>query len=546
MAGGVILLLIVTGAVYSVSQVLMLHNRVTTTYSQVIGFNHSLRAWLSDAGQGLETYQATGYRPALDVVINGPELEAAGFHELLVDDLGADADLVVSFEALLGQIEDWQTDFVGPVVATVATGGAETIPPELLSLGDTLFVQAQQAADELAEDLSQARSAASVQFVRWNLNLFMTVILLTVAALAMGLALWFTLRRRIVEPLADLASKAEAVSGGALTQEVRTQAPGEIAALARAVDAMRVELVDQMAAAQEAAQEIALAHQHLTEQAEELRRSNRDLEQFAYVASHDLQEPLRKVASFTQLLRKRYGGQLDERADQYIDFAVDGAKRMQQLIQDLLGFSRVGRVHEDPGPVDLGEACRTAVSTFDATIAATRAEVEIGVLPTVVGQQTLLVQLFQNLLGNALKFRDPERQLRISVGAERREDGWELWCTDNGIGIDAKYVDRVFVIFQRLHPKDVYDGTGIGLALCKKIVEYHGGEIWIDTSSDTPPRCGTTVRWTLADIPRVSSVAQGSSCIQTPDGRASSVVQHDPRASSALRQHVADGAQGGS
>ena len=501
--GGVILLLSVIGAVYSVSQVLTLQHRVATTYSQAIGFNHSVRAWLSDAAAALDTYEATGYEPALQVIINSPDFGESRVHSAMVDDLSADDDLVASFETLVDEIADWQTMVAGPAVAAVGTESDDSVPPELIAAGDALFAQAQQTADDLAQDLTAARTAASEEFVRWNVNLIMTVILLAVAALATGLVVWFTLQRRVVEPLADLASKAEAVSGGALTQEVRTRAPGEIAALARSVDAMRVELVDQMAAAQEAAEEIAAAHRHLTEQAVELRRSNRDLEQFAYVASHDLQEPLRKVASFTQLLRKRYGGQLDERADQYIDFAADGAKRMQQLIQDLLGFSRVGQAAAVPAPVQLGEACRTAVSTFDAVITSTGAVVEIGDLPTVVGQQTLFVQLFQNLVGNAVKFRDPHRRLRISIGATRRADGWELWCTDNGIGIDAKYVDRVFVIFQRLHPKDVYDGTGIGLALCKKIVEHHGGEIWIDTSR-TPPWTGTSVRWTVPDIPRVS------------------------------------------
>ena len=505
-AGGVLLLLIVSGAVYSVSQVLTLQHRVTSTYHDAIVFNDLLRSWLTESSTALDIYQSTEYLPALQTVINAPDLEAGDFQAILADDLGADSEMVASFESLLAQIDDWRTTFVGPAVAAVAAGGVDSVPVELTTQGDELFEQALEAADDLAVDLERDRAVANEQFVRWNLNLFMTVVLLTVAALAVALALWFTLHRRIVDPLADLASKAEAVSRGALTQEVRTRAPGEIASLARAVDAMRVELVNQMAAAQEAAQEIAAAHQHLTEQAEELRRSNRDLEQFAYVASHDLQEPLRKVASFTQLLRKRYGGELDERADQYIDFAVDGAKRMQLLIQDLLGFSRVGRVHEPPAPVDLEQACRTAVATFDATIAAQGAVVEIGELPTIVGQPTLLVQLFQNLVGNSLKFRDPDRAPRITIGAARRGDGWELWCTDNGIGIDARYVDRVFVIFQRLHAKDVYDGTGIGLALCKKIVEYHGGEIWIDdaASSGTLAGTGTTVRWTLRDIVRVS------------------------------------------
>lgn len=499
-AGGVVLLIIVSGAVYSVVQVLTLQERVTSTYYDALAFNDTLHAWLEDAVRAVETYQATGYPPALEVVLDVPVLDTAGFRRELAHDLGEDSDLVGTFDRLVEEIDDWQETVGTPVTGDLAFR-RESVPPDQIDLGAPLLVQAEATARGLAEDLTQARTAANEQFVRWNLNLFMNVVVLTFAALAVGLGLWFILRRRIVEPLSDLASQAEAVSGGALTQQVRTDAPGEIAALARAVDAMRVELVDQMAAAHDAAREIAAAHQHLTEQAEELRRSNRDLEQFAYVASHDLQEPLRKVASFTQLLRKRYGGQLDERADEYIDFAVDGARRMQQLIQDLLGFSRVGRALEPANPVDLREACRMAVSTFDA-MAAHGAVVEIGELPTIVGQQGLLVQLFQNLVGNALKFRDPLRVPRISIGATRHAEAWELWCADNGIGIDPRYADRVFVIFQRLHTHEVYDGTGIGLALCKKIVEYHGGEIWIEARPcDTQP--GTSVHWTLPDNPRV-------------------------------------------
>ena len=207
-----------------------------------------------------------------------------------------------------------------------------------------------------------------------------------------------------------------------------------------------------------------------TEQAEELRRSNRDLEQFAYVASHDLQEPLRKIASFTQLLQKRYGGQMDERADQYIAFAVDGAKRMQRLIQDLLGLL----------PRRAAWAARSATSTSAAALAdaldnLSEAVAESGAvvthdeLPVVRGEHPLLVQLFQNLVGNAIKFRDPDRgRRRVHLSARRVADSWELECRDNGIGIDPQYAERVFVIFQRLHAKDVYEGTGIGLARCAR------------------------------------------------------------------------------
>ena len=422
-AGGVVLLIIVSGAVYSVVQVMTLHDRVTSTYYDALAFNDTLHTWLEDAVRAVQTYQATGYPPALEVVLEMPELDTAGFRASLAHDLGHDSDPVSTFDRLVEEITDWQAT-VGTQLGGDVASRLESLPPEQVDLGAPLLIQAEQTARGLAEELTQARTAANVQLVRWNLNLFMNVVVLTFAALAVGLGLWFILRRRIVEPLSDLACQAEAVSTGALTHQVSTDAPGEIAALARAVDAMRVELVDQMAAAQDAAEEIAAAHQHLTVQAEELRRSNRDLEQFAYVASHDLQEPLRKVASFTQLLRKRYGGQLDERADQYIDFAVDGAQRMQQLIEDLLGFSRVGRALDPARPVDLGEACRTAVSTFDAT-AAHGAVVEIGALPTIVGQQSLLVQLFQNLVGNALKFHDPVRAPRISIGATRHVGGWE-------------------------------------------------------------------------------------------------------------------------
>ena len=223
----------------------------------------------------------------------------------------------------------------------------------------------------------------------------------------------------------------------------------------------------------------------LEQQAAELVRSNRDLEQFAYVASHDLQEPLRKVASFCQLLQRRYQGQLDERADQYIAFAVNGAQRMQRLINDLLAFSRIGRRHHRlhrrrPGPA--GRRRRWPSSTRATT--ATGAEVTWSDLPVVRGEEPLLATLFTNLIGNAVKFRRPDVPARVHLSARPRRRPWEISCVDNGIGIEREFADKVFVIFQRLHPRDAYPGTGIGLAIAKKIVEYHGGEIWIDTDVD--------------------------------------------------------------
>jgi len=244
----------------------------------------------------------------------------------------------------------------------------------------------------------------------------------------------------------------------------------------------------------------------LDDQTVELRRSNAELEQFAYVASHDLQEPLRKVASFCQLIEKRYGDQLDERGTEYIAFAVDGAKRMQVLINDLLTFSRVGRLNAAYTDVDLDETLDVALGNLSTAIEESGADVvRPAQLPAVIGDPTLLTMLWQNLIGNAVKFAKPGDAPRIVVECERaageHEDQWSFSVTDNGIGISPEFVDKVFVIFQRLHAREVYSGTGIGLALCKKIVEHHGGTIWIDTSYTA----GTQFRFTLPVKPLASA-----------------------------------------
>jgi signal transduction histidine kinase len=240
------------------------------------------------------------------------------------------------------------------------------------------------------------------------------------------------------------------------------------------------------------------AHDQLDAQARELARSNTELEQFAYVASHDLQEPLRKVASFCQLIEQRYGDKLDERGRQYVTFAVDGAKRMQQLINDLLAFSRVGRGPLQPAQVDMDFVLDQARISLASAIEESSAQIAAGPLPPVRGEPALLAAVFQNLIGNALKFRrDGGVPPHIEIGAERVDGEWVFACADDGIGIEPEYAERIFMIFQRLHPKDVYAGTGIGLALCRKIVEYHGGRIWLDTEADDGR---TTFRFTLPVI----------------------------------------------
>jgi PAS domain S-box-containing protein len=224
------------------------------------------------------------------------------------------------------------------------------------------------------------------------------------------------------------------------------------------------------------------AELELAAKAEALERSNAELEQFAYVASHDLQEPLRMVAGFTKLLKKEYGGQLGPEADGYIDFAVDGARRMQRLISDLLEFARVGSRGRSFHPVDLGEIVQDVLRDLQLALADARAEIELGSLPTVVGDRRQLSQLLLNLLTNALKFREPGEPARVEITAEVHSDRTVVAVRDRGIGIDPRYVSRIFGVFQRLHARDEFPGTGIGLAICKKIVERHGGTIWVDSA----------------------------------------------------------------
>ncbi|TKK85435.1 HAMP domain-containing protein [Herbidospora galbida] len=312
--------------------------------------------------------------------------------------------------------------------------------------------------------------------------------LATLAAVLLLAAIAFTLLVRyvVLRPVAALQAQVRQVAAGDFDTRLNVTRPAEMAELSGHVDAMRRRVLREW-------RETQRAQQALADQAAELKRSNSELEQFAYVASHDLQEPLRKVSSFSQMLEQRYGDQLDDRAKQYIKFAVDGAKRMQLLINDLLDFSRVGRVTGDRVPTSTTEALQTALDNLGARIEDTGATVVHDDLPVVSGNKLLLTQLFQNLIGNAIKFRSEEPP-KIVVTAERKDGMWEFACSDNGIGVDAKYADRIFLIFQRLHPRDVYPGTGIGLALCRKIVEYHGGRIWLEES---PDHKGTTFRWTL-------------------------------------------------
>ena len=264
--------------------------------------------------------------------------------------------------------------------------------------------------------------------------------------------------------------------------------------LERRVRERTAELEERNAQLQQEIQERRRAEKLLAEQARELARSNADLEQFASVASHDLQEPLRMVASYTQLLGKRYRNRLDGDADEFMGFIVDGALRMQRLINDLLTFSRVGSRGKGFQPVDLATSVAQVRINLRAAIDESGARISTGTLPVVNADATQMEQLLQNLIGNAIKFRKGPAP-RVHIDARREDAAWRIEVQDDGIGIDARYAERIFVIFQRLHTAAEYPGTGIGLAICKKIVERHGGQIGVQST----PGEGTSFSFTLPD-----------------------------------------------
>ncbi len=372
----------------------------------------------------------------------------------------------------------WQTGYADPVIGQVQSDPARVRSAASVNTGKAEFDRFRDALGALQARLVPARLAARARLDRDATVLFWwvlgtgLVVLISVAAVAL------VLRRQLVRPLQSLAGGVREVARGDFEHAVSGSGAREVVMLAEDVDAMRARIVAEVEA--------------LRLVQEDLQRSNTELEQFAYVASHDLQEPLRKVASFCQLLQQRYGGQLDERADQYIGFAVDGARRMQELINDLLAFSRVGRMEQPHTDVDCNALVSRVKSDLSRAIEESGAQIEAAALPTVRGDAGLLRLVFQNLIANAIRFRRADAPA-VRLHAERDGEFWTFRCADNGIGIDAEYSERIFVIFQRLHPRTSYAGTGIGLAMCRKIVEYHGGRMWLDTSVNS----GSTFCFTL-------------------------------------------------
>jgi light-regulated signal transduction histidine kinase (bacteriophytochrome)/HAMP domain-containing protein len=324
-----------------------------------------------------------------------------------------------------------------------------------------------------------------------------TVLALFCILLGMGMSLVFA--RRLTNPIKILDTATEQVAKGDLTVKADVRTGDELERLANSFNKMTEALAKSqgdLLASKEALQkardeleqrvkertfELLITNDQLHQKTEDLIRSNKELEQFAYVASHDLQEPLRMVTSYVQLLERRYKNKLDKDANEFIDFAVDGATRMHSLINDLLTYSRVGTRGKTLEPTDCEAVFDQSVSNLKVAVEESGARVTHDSLPTVMADSSQLEELFQNLIGNAIKFRGEEPP-RVHISASSNGNLWVFSVRDNGIGIDPEFKECIFVIFQRLHGKDKYPGTGIGLAVCKKIVECHGGNIWVESN----------------------------------------------------------------
>ena len=458
-------------------------NRVVNTLDPAAFHASQLEVELLNQETGVRGYALTAQLAFLtpyDRGLAGQRRQVATLRQQLQGMPGATAEL----NRVLQRANTWRSTYAQPTIDQVTASG-KPLADASAGQGKAEFDQIRAALAALQADLAALRQHATGTLHDSARVLDATLVVIAVALLLTVLVLAFGLWRSAILPLNRLASDARQVASGDFDHQVEPGGPAEMRAVGLDVNRMRERILAELSALRE-------AHASLEAKTEDLQRSNSELEQFAYVASHDLQEPLRKVASFCQLLQRRYAGRLDAKADEYIEHAVDGAKRMQALINDLLAFSRVGRTAQRREPVSCAVLLAQAWANLAPEVRRTHATIEVGELPVVLGEATLLTAVFQNLINNALKFRADEPP-RVSVSVRRDGEDWLFSFSDNGIGIEPEYADRIFVIFQRLHDKATYPGTGIGLAMVKKIIEYHGGRIWLDTTVTT----GARFRFTL-------------------------------------------------
>jgi signal transduction histidine kinase len=465
--------------------------RVVERIDPAIEHAQALGSALVNQETGVRGYSLGAQRDLLEPYIDGLAAQRTVIRQLRPEVRGL-PEARAALDDVVRGVADWRSRYAQPVIATVDRTGEPTVTTTSVDTGQVYFDAVRSAIEELQNDLEGARAGAADALERSATTLNVVCIAIAGGFVLIVVALAIGLRRAAIRPVSRLAAEVRTVANGDFAHKVEQSGPTEVRDLGADVNQMRERILHELASLQ-------AAHAELDARTKDLERSNTELEQFAYVASHDLQEPLRKVASFCQLLQRRYSGQIDERADQYIEFAVDGAKRMQELINDLLAFSRVGRIVRDSVEVSCTTVLAQAKANLAAAIEQSGATIEAGELPTVRAELPLLTAVFQNLVSNALKFRgdDPPH---IVIEAHRDGEFWEFSFSDNGIGIEPDYAERIFVIFQRLHGKGEYPGTGIGLAMCRKIVEYHGGRIWLDPEYSG----GARFRFTLPVITAAS------------------------------------------
>jgi signal transduction histidine kinase len=413
---------------------------------------------------------------------------------LLVGLPAAQADIA----SVIAKVDEWRSDYALPTINRIRDTGRPFVSLNVRS-GKADFDSLRRTLSRLQAYLAARRIRAVDSLNSSSRTLVAACIVIAISLLLIVALLTLAIRSAAVRPLTRLAADVRQVADGEFDHQIERSGSREMQRLGSDVDWMRQRILMELSAAR-------ATHAALEDRTADLERSNSELEQFAYVASHDLQEPLRKVASFCQLLQRRYSGQLDDKADQYIELAVDGAKRMQALINDLLAFSRIGRLAREHQLVSAADLLAQAKANLATRGKLSRVTISADGLPVVYGEGTLLAAVFQNLLSNALKFHGTE-PTRIEVSARRDGDFWLFSFSDNGIGVEPQYAERIFVIFQRLHDKEAYPGTGIGLAMCRKIVEYHGGRIWLDTSV----RAGARFCFTLPALPEEDDGADDGS-----------------------------------
>lgn len=488
---------------------------------------YRLQGALLEQQTGIRGFAITGNRAFLEPYRTGLAAETAAAARLRML-IGGSRQLSADLTALERAASTWRRSYGRPLIALAARGPLAVNGP--LGGRDTALLEGSRnsfdhlrtlaGAQNAHLEAAAARDRARVSRIRtidnWTFGIVVAVFLIAAAALTL------VLNRAVVQPLSRLRAASRRVVGGDFGHRIEVAGPADLRTVAADVEAMRSELVTALQDARASQKVTARQAADLDAQAAELLRSNAELEQFAYVASHDLQEPLRKIASFCQLLEKRYGDQLDERGRQYIDFAVDGAKRLQVLINDLLTFSRVGRANEAPVRVLLDESLNAAIAAVGTAINESGAVIERpDRLPEVTGDATLLAMLWQNLVGNAIKFRAPGRSPAVRVTAAPAGEMWRFCVQDNGIGIPAEFAGKIFVIFQRLHSRDDYPGSGMGLAICKRIVEHYGGEISLDAAYTGGTRiCFTLPRVEAAEQDQAAGPAMTTSAASTEGIRA--------------------------